>query len=126
MPILRRWTNRWMSRRISRLAGRPLPDSQCGFRMLPIAMWATLDLHSTHFEIESEMVASAVRKGEPIHFVPVAVHYGNEQTKISVFADSWRWVRWWLRAGRKQVPGPVPNRVQNLLQSPPPSSKLAL
>src|SRR5437867_9429801 len=31
MPWLRRRVNRWMSRRLERLAGCALPDSQCGF-----------------------------------------------------------------------------------------------
>src|SRR5216117_3980797 len=31
MPWLRRRVNRWMSRRISRLTGWALPDTQCGF-----------------------------------------------------------------------------------------------
>src|SRR4051812_25079758 len=34
MPWLRRNVNRWMSRRLSRLAGIDAPDTQCGFRMM--------------------------------------------------------------------------------------------
>src|SRR5579871_5600155 len=34
MPWLRRNVNRWMSKRISKLAGLHLPDSQCGFRLM--------------------------------------------------------------------------------------------
>jgi hypothetical protein len=34
MPMLRRLVNRYMSRRISRVCGQEIPDTQCGFRML--------------------------------------------------------------------------------------------
>ena len=33
MPRTRRWTNRFMSALLSRVAGRRIPDSQCGFRL---------------------------------------------------------------------------------------------
>jgi len=33
IPLVRRVVNRWMSRELSRLTGRELPDSQCGFRL---------------------------------------------------------------------------------------------
>jgi len=36
MPWLRRQVNRWMSHRLSKLAGRPLPDTQCGFRLMKL------------------------------------------------------------------------------------------
>src|SRR5262249_15068581 len=58
MPWLRRNVNRWLSRRLSHLAGQPLPDSQCGFRLFELRMWAALDLQTSHFETESEMLLS--------------------------------------------------------------------
>src|SRR5207247_9743238 len=34
MPFLRRIVNLYMSKRISRVCGREIPDTQCGFRMV--------------------------------------------------------------------------------------------
>src|SRR5688572_13225570 len=34
MPFVRRMTNRFMSACLSRLAGVPLPDTQCGYRLM--------------------------------------------------------------------------------------------
>src|ERR1700738_5085242 len=34
MPLVRRLVNRYMSRRISRVCGHEIPDTQCGFRLL--------------------------------------------------------------------------------------------
>ncbi len=46
IPWLRRQVNRWMSRQLSRCAGRCLPDTQCGFRLIHLATWAALPLQT--------------------------------------------------------------------------------
>ena len=98
MPWLRRQVNRWMSRRISRLAGRNLSDSQCGFRLMRLAAWSTLQLQTRHFEIESEVLLSFVASGYAVKFVPIRVIYQAEQSKIRPFQDAVRWFHWWRRA----------------------------
>ena len=40
MPFVRRQVNRWMTSQLSRMTGRPLSDSQCGFRLVKLAAWA--------------------------------------------------------------------------------------
>ncbi len=50
MPPLRRLVNRWMSKRLSAVAGRELPDTQCGFRLVYLNAWPGLNLPTTHFE----------------------------------------------------------------------------
>lgn len=94
MPWVRRWTNRWMSRRISQMAGLPIPDSQCGYRLAHLPTLLSLALKTRHFEIESEMLVAFARAGHGIAFTPVSVRYGEEQSKISVWRDALRWVRW--------------------------------
>jgi glycosyltransferase involved in cell wall biosynthesis len=39
IPWLRRQVNRWMSRKISQRAGRHLPDTQSGFRLIHLRTW---------------------------------------------------------------------------------------
>jgi glycosyltransferase involved in cell wall biosynthesis len=95
MPLVRRIVNRWMSRRISRRARLVLPDSQCGFRLIELKSWAKLELHSRHFEIESEMLLAFVAAGVKIEFVPVQVLYTSTHSKINPFLDTLRWCRWW-------------------------------
>jgi len=98
MPWLRRQVNRWMSRRLSELAGFWLPDSQCGFRLMRLSAWSKLQLQTTHFEIESEVLLAFVRHGFVLEFVPVKSIYKQEQSKIHPVRDSLRWFRWWFRA----------------------------
>ncbi len=98
MPWLRRGVNRWMSRRISRLTGRALPDTQCGFRLMRLDAWARVRLNADHFEIESELLCKFIAAGQAVEFVPVRVIYRGEQSKIQPLRDARRWFRWWWQA----------------------------
>jgi len=98
MPRVRRWVNRWMSRRISALAGTTLPDSQCGFRLMNLKAWSRLPIAATHFEIESEVLLSFARGGHGIQFVPIEVIYRDEESKIHPVRDTVRWIKWWRKA----------------------------
>ena len=101
MPWLRRKVNRWMSRRLSKLAGRPLPDTQCGFRLMKLEPWSRLPLETTHFEIESEVLLEFIAAGYIVEFALVRVIYKTEQSKIHPVRDTIRWFRW-LRTTRSR------------------------
>jgi glycosyltransferase involved in cell wall biosynthesis len=100
MPWLRRRVNYWMSRRLSVAAGRPLPDSQCGFRLMNLQAWSSLSVSSRHFEIESEVLLAFIRARYVVEFVPVQAIYKHEQSKIQPLRDTLRWFRWWRQARR--------------------------
>lgn len=103
MPWLRRATNRWLSWKLTQLAGVELPDSQCGFRLAHLPTLLALGLHTERFEIESEMVVAFARAGHRIAFVPIQVRYGAERSKISPLHDTRRWWRWY-KAARESGP----------------------
>jgi len=108
MPPLRRWVNRWMSRRLSRLTGHFLPDSQCGFRLINLEAWSRLCLRTARFEIESEMLVRFAQAGFRIEFVPVQVCYGAETSKIKPLQDTLRWLHWWFAEVRNARPARLP------------------
>jgi hypothetical protein len=95
MPWLRRAVNRWMSRQISEIAGRYLPDSQCGFRLINLEPWPSLRLETNHFEIESEMLLAFVEAGYRVVFVPIQVIGRGGHSHIHPLSDTWRWLQWW-------------------------------
>ena len=101
MPWLRRAVNRWMSRWLSAAAGQALPDSQCGFRLMDLRVWASLPITSAHFEIESDVLLAFVRAGQKVEFVPVRAIYKAEQSKIHPARDTMRWLRWLWNARRE-------------------------
>ena len=100
MPRLRRQVNRWMSRKLSRLAGRHLPDTQCGLRLIHLETWAALPLKTERFEVESEMLMAFLATGQPVEFVPIQVIRSCRRSRIHPVADSLRWLRWWRSFSR--------------------------
>jgi glycosyltransferase involved in cell wall biosynthesis len=95
LPWLRRQVNRWMSHQLSKRAGRNLPDSQCGFRLMHLGTWAALPLKAQHFEVESETLMAFVEANCPVAFVPIRTIGRGPVSHIRPVADSWRWWRWW-------------------------------
>jgi glycosyltransferase involved in cell wall biosynthesis len=101
IPWLRRQVNRWMSRQLSRRAGRHLPDTQCGFRLVHLETWATLSLSTEHFEIESEMLMAFLAARHPVEFVPIRVIGRGRRSHIRPLADSLRWWKWWRQLNQQ-------------------------
>jgi glycosyltransferase involved in cell wall biosynthesis len=101
MPWLRRQVNRWMSRRLSRLSGQHLPDTQNGFRLMDLRCWDPESTKAAHFEIESEVLVAYLLAGRRVEFVPVAVIYDAERSKIHPWRDTLRWFRWRREAARR-------------------------
>lgn len=93
MPWLRKMTNRFMSSQISRLCGQPVPDSQCGFRMILREVIPYLFCESNNYEYETEMLLIASREGFRIASVPVSTIYGDERSKIHPVRDTIRFFK---------------------------------
>lgn len=104
MPWLRRAVNRLMSRWLSRRAGREFPDSQCGFRLLDLALWERLSLGTDHFECESEMLLAWARAGAAIAFVPIPMRPSPRPSRVHPVVDTWRWGRWWWATRQRGNP----------------------
>ena len=90
MPRIRIWTNQSTSRIVSRLAGTPVSDVQCGFRLIRSEAWRGVALKGRNYDLESEMVVAMGRKGFRIAQVPVTAVYGNEKSAIRPIPDTWR------------------------------------
>jgi glycosyltransferase involved in cell wall biosynthesis len=100
MPWLRRRVNRWMSRKLSQRAGRHLPDTQCGLRLIHLKTWGALALKTEHFEVESEMLMAFLAAGRRVEFVPIQVVRSRRGSRIRPVADSLRWLKWWRNFGK--------------------------
>ncbi len=99
MPFMRRITNRFMSRIISSIVGQRIPDSQCGFRLIKKEILEKINLLSSNFEIESEMIIKAGRIGCKIVSVPISTIYQQEKSKIKPIIDAWRFLRLLVKDG---------------------------
>lgn len=104
LPWLRYRVNRWMSRRIGARVGVVLPDTQCGFRLVDLAAWSGLELRTSHYEIESEMLVAFLGAGHAVEFVPIQAIGRGPGSRIRPVVDSWRWLRWWMSAAARPRP----------------------
>ena len=105
MPWLRRKVNCWMSAQLSKCAGRHLPDTQSGFRLIHLRAWAALALKTERFEVESETLMAFLAAGHRVEFVPIRVIRSGRDSHIHPVADSWRWWRWWRNLGGRSLAG---------------------
>jgi glycosyltransferase involved in cell wall biosynthesis len=67
------------------IAGRPLPDTQSGFRVYPLATTLGLGTIGRRYDFESEVLLRAARRGVPLVGVPVRVHYPPVAERVSHF-----------------------------------------
>lgn len=100
MPWLRLWVNWSMSMLLSKVCGQRIPDTQCGFRFVSTEALRAVNLSSNDFEIESELLVQASKKGFTIESVPIRTIYRNELSKINPLLDTVRFFAYLLRAAR--------------------------
>jgi glycosyltransferase involved in cell wall biosynthesis len=93
MPIIRRWTNQFMSWQIGRICNIRIPDSQCGFRLARKELLPVLMASSNRFEFESESIILAARQGFRLGFVPIRTIYTDQHSKIRPLRDTMRYLR---------------------------------
>ncbi len=97
MPMVRFLTNKFMSSLISNVCKQRVEDSQCGFRYIGCGVLKTVHLKSSNYEIESEVLIKASRKGFKIYSVPVQTIYRDEKSKIRPLRDTVRFFRYLWR-----------------------------
>ena len=90
IPTKRRITNRAGSRILKFFTGQAVPDTQCGYRALEAGLASRLDLESTGYELETEMLLKALRLGARWEVVPVSAVYDGEPSHFRPVMDTYR------------------------------------
>jgi glycosyltransferase involved in cell wall biosynthesis len=75
MPLRRRLSNALSSAAISAVAGRALPDTQCGYRALRREVIESVDAVGDRYEFETDFIIRAARAGFRITAVPIPTIY---------------------------------------------------
>jgi glycosyltransferase involved in cell wall biosynthesis len=95
MPPVRRLSNNVGTALFSWAVGRHIPDNQSGYRLLGRRMLAAmLDSRESGFEFEVEMIATCLRRGWTIDWVPISTIYAGEPSHVKPVAH----LRHFLRA----------------------------
>lgn len=97
MPFIRVMTNKFMSWLLSLIVKQKIYDSQCGFRLIKREVLEKISLKTHKFEIESEMIIEAARKGVKIGTIPIQTIYRKERSHINPFVDTIRFFRFILK-----------------------------
>ncbi len=90
MPIIRRWTNLFMSWLLSRKMGQSVPDTQNGFRLYKTDVIPPMRVGAQRFAAESEILLELAARGVRMGAVPIKVIYRDEKSKIHPFKDTVR------------------------------------
>lgn len=93
MPFIRRCTNKIMSFLIALLITERVDDSQCGYRLISRNGMEKMRLNTTKYEIESEMIMEAKRRGLKMSSVNIDSIYGSEASQINPFLDTFRFIK---------------------------------
>lgn len=98
MPRSRHFSNTVGSRVASWLVGRPIQDSQSGFRLVRIDCLRTLRLRARRYELEMEVLIKLCRQGASVAHAPVALvyHGGRARSKMNPIRDTVRICLWSL------------------------------
>lgn len=102
MPFSRRLANtfgRWL---FTWALGQPMPDNQSGYRLLSRRlMEALLDSTERGFEFEVEMIATCLKRGFALHWVPIRTIYAGEASHIQPLKHIANFVRVVWKARQK-------------------------
>ena len=93
MPVLRVATNHFMSALISLIIKQHIPDTQCGFRLIKKELLEKLNLSTSKYETESEILIKAARLGFKIESIPIKTIYSGQKSQINPFIDTLRFLR---------------------------------
>jgi glycosyltransferase involved in cell wall biosynthesis len=84
-PRQRYYSNRAAAFFISKALGQYLEDTQCGFRLYPAEAIRPIELTTSHFQTETEILLRAAHRGLRISSVPVKNIYWNGNAPKSNF-----------------------------------------
>ena len=93
MPYIRIFANKLMSWLISLVAKQNIPDTQCGFRLIKKGVLERINLRTSKYETESEMIIKASRLGFKIESIPIKTVYEGEKSQINPIIDTLRFIR---------------------------------
>lgn len=90
MPLIRVLTNIVTSSVVSALARCRIEDSQSGYRLIRADVIRRVELVTSRYETESEILIKSAKIGATISAVPIRTIYGTEESTIHPLRDTIR------------------------------------
>ncbi len=98
MPWARVISNRISSRLLSWKTGQPVKDSQSGYRLYSRRLLEKVQLKTSGYDTESEIIIQAGKLRMKIEFVPIMTVYNGEISHIRGMRDVGRFIRLYLKS----------------------------
>lgn len=101
MPLARWLSNSLTSLILSILSGQTIRDSQSGYRLISTQVLKKVKLKAKKYDLESEILVKAGRKGFKIEKIPIETIYHEGKSFINPFVDTGRFIKlmwrtlWW-------------------------------
>jgi glycosyltransferase involved in cell wall biosynthesis len=101
MPFARWLSNNLTSMILSILSDQTIRDSQSGYRLISTQVLKKVKLKAKKYDLESEILVKAGRKGFKIDAVPIKTIYGGGKSFINPLIDTGRFLKlmwrtlWW-------------------------------
>ncbi len=92
MPLVRRWTNRAMSKLLCRIMKTHIPDTQCGFRLYRTDVLSFAPAVSRRFAMESEVLLHLALRGFRMDSVRISTIYQGSRSRINPLVDTLRFI----------------------------------
>jgi glycosyltransferase involved in cell wall biosynthesis len=92
MPLIRKFTNFLTSFVISLRTRCKIEDSQSGYRLISSPLLKSVNLVTTHYETESELLIKARKNNAVIGSVQISSIYKGEESKINPLVDTLRFL----------------------------------
>ena len=93
MPFIRLLTNVVTSLIVSVFSRQRITDSQTGYRLIRREVLENVALVTSNYDMESEILIKAGRKGFKIAEIPIRTIYGVESSNINRLTDTLRFIR---------------------------------
>jgi glycosyltransferase involved in cell wall biosynthesis len=100
MTFLRRFWNRLGVKTVARLCHSDITDSQSGFRLIRREVIKEVDLSTSRFETEMELLINACKKGFSVLSVPIKTQHvdGTGSSHFRPVVDTWLVCKIFLRS----------------------------
>ena len=94
MPIIRYYTNVFMSKVISSMIRQKVSDTQCGMKLVNLFAFTSIPLKCDRFDFDSELLLEAGTCGFKIKNVPIkCIYHKNRISKINPLTDTIRFIK---------------------------------
>lgn len=103
MPLDRILSNRLSSAVVSAAAGKWIPDSQNGYRLIGRKVLESVDATSNHYEFESEFLIRAVHLGFKLSHCAMSVIYEGAESHIHRARDTFRFQKMIIRLLQEKI-----------------------